>query len=489
MHEERTGFRLPGGRAWMLPYQQPSDYTPAYEDYFQEVAVGTGPGPCRGPGPADGWSFPALFRLAEGRAWALLLESGVDGTYCGSHLSDGADGIYRIRFPIAGEYKTGVPALGQAPPQPASTLPWTTPWRAVALADDAGGILTSTWPTDLAQPCAIDDPSWVRPGRASWSWLSTPDLFDWDTFARFADFAAERRWEYSLLDAGWWNVPLDRMVTYARERNVRLLLWGDSAEMYDPAERRKRLDDTAANGVAGLKVDFWSSDKQLTTRTMLDLCRDAAERHLAVVLHGCTIPRAWQRTWPNLLSAEAVLGEETYMFERDFAQRAPRHHTILPFTRNVMGPMDYTPALLSSTRFGHLTTPAHDLALTVLFTSGILHHGGHVDGYRQLPPEALDLLSSVPATWDETRCLHADVGRSVAVARRAGHVWYVAAINGTDSPVDLDLDLASLHIAAGARTIVLDDHNGGLRAASHSWPLAPGPVTLAPYGGWLARAM
>ncbi|MBI2298580.1 MAG: glycoside hydrolase family 97 N-terminal domain-containing protein, partial [Armatimonadetes bacterium] len=235
--EERTGFALPPGDAWLLPYHRPGPYTPAYEDLFQAVPVGAAPGKCRGPGPADGWSFPALFRLASGKLWALLCESGVDETGCGSHLSAGESGLYRLRFPLAGEAKKSVPALGQSPAQPLSRLPWTSPWRAVILADDAGGIVTSTLPTDLAAPCEVADTSWIRPGRASWSWLSIPDRFDRDTFHTFLDFAAERGWEYSLLDAGWWNLPLQEMATEAQRKGVRLLLWGDSTEMYDPVER------------------------------------------------------------------------------------------------------------------------------------------------------------------------------------------------------------------------------------------------------------
>ncbi|MBI5833505.1 MAG: glycoside hydrolase family 97 catalytic domain-containing protein [Armatimonadetes bacterium] len=478
---DHTGFAFTSGQAWLQPYHQPSDYTPAYEDYYQAVAIGQAPGRCRGPNPAAGWSFGGLYRLADGDAWALSVESGVDESWCGTHLSDGTDGVYRVRWPSAGEYKQKVPALLASSAAPLTTLPLTTAWRGLALAGEAGSIVTSTWPTDLAQPCEVTDPSWIAPGRASWSWLSQPERFDRRAFGTFLDFAAERGWEYELLDAGWWNVPLGEMAAAARERGVRLLLWGDSTEMYDVPDRRRRLDEAAAAGVAGFKIDFWCSDKQLAVRTMLDLCRDAAERRLVVVLHGCTIPRGWQRTWPNLLSAEAVLGEESYHFESDYGDRAAAHHAILPFTRNVIAPMDYTPALLDGAPWRHRVTAAHQLALPVLFTSGVQHHGGRADWYRALPDAALDLLGSVPAAWDESRCLAADPGRYVAVARRSGTTWFVAALNGTSAPLTLPLDLAWL--GRGSLVTCLSDGPEGTLRVGHE----VGAVSLAANGGYVLR--
>ena len=197
-------------------------------------------------------------------------------------------------------------------------------------------------------------------------------------------------------------------------------------------------------GVAGVKVDFFHSDKQDGIGRYLGILADAAEHRIMVNVHGCTIPRGWSRTWPHLMSMEGVRGAEAYLFDPGFPEAAAGHHTILPFTRNAVGPMDYTPVTFSDVTHPHLTTNAHELALAVVFESGLLHLADSAETYRSVPPAVADVLRRVPVVWDETRFLVAEPGRCVVVARRRGEDWWVAGINGLPEPRALELDLAPL---------------------------------------------
>ena len=209
-------------------------------------------------------------------------------------------------------------------------------------------------------------------------------------------------------------------------------------------------------GVKGVKVDFWHSDKQDRIQQYRDVLRDAAEFHLLVDFHGSTIPRGWSREFPNLVSMEAVFGAEQYKFARGLRGKAPRHNTILPFTRNVVGPMDYTPVTFSDSKFPHTTTDAHELALSVIFESGVQHFADSVESYRSLPDAPKQFLKDVPAAWDDTRAIAGTPGRAVLVARRAGAVWYVAGISGQDAADVMKLPLDFLGAGAWQLTLIRD---------------------------------
>jgi alpha-glucosidase len=435
--EERTGFHVPdGSRGWMLPQQEVHKYGPAYEDFFREVGAGTA------SERPDGWSFPALFKTPAGR-WILLTESALDEHYYGSHLAQNAPGnIYRIKFPDPKE------GLGVGKAEPESTLPWTLPWRVVIVGDAAGRIVESDLVDDLAPASRIADTSWIKPGRAAWSWWSKSDSPKHaEDLNRFTDLAAEMGWEYALVDANWnlmQTGTIEDVIAHAKAKNVSLVFWYNSGGPHNdvteaPRDRMDKRDVRRAEfqklrawGVKGVKVDFWHSDKQDRIRQYRELLEDAAEFQMLVNVHGCTIPRGWSREFPNLIGMEAVFGAEQYKFRDFYPAGAPRHNTILPFTRNVVGPMDFTPVTFSDAQYAHVTTNAHELALSVVFETGIQHFADSVEAYHAVPEAVRTFLKQVPSAWDETRVLSGEPGGQIVFARRDGRVWYVAGLNGTD---------------------------------------------------------
>jgi alpha-glucosidase len=441
---ELTGFTLPqNARGWLQPYHAAGPYTPAYEDFFFHVSPGDPPPDSRAK--AVGWSFPALFHVPDADAWVLLTESGTDESYCGCHLGpDSSGGIYHIAFPLADQATRGW--TNQFGPEPRYTLPWTMPWRVIVLGKSAGDIAMSSLVTDLAPPSRVSDVSWIKPGRASWAWWAYPEgpptahLFD-----SYTDFAKKMGWEYTLFDAGWWKVGLKKISDYAQSQGIAPLAWCFASDFYNPATRAEKLDSLAADGIRGVKVDFWCSDRQEAIAAMQGLFRDAAARHLEVNLHGCTIPRGWQRTWPNFLTAEAVLGTESYFYEPQYTAKAAELNTVLPFTRNAIGPMDTTPVACTPKKYARTTTAAHELATAIILNSGIIHYADKPEFFESLPPEALQVFRDAPARWDETRCLEGDPGRVVIFARRSGKSWFIAGLNGANEPLPLDLDLSPFH--------------------------------------------
>ena len=246
--------------------------------------------------------------------------------------------------------------------------------------------------------------------------------------------------------------------------------------------------------MAGVKIDFFSGDNQMNMDYCLDLLADAARHHLLVNFHGATIPRGWQRTWPNLLSTEGVYGAEWYNNVATFTQKAAAHNATLPFTRNVIGPMDYTPCTFSDSQHPHITTRAHELALTVLFESGLQHLADRPESYLAQPDKVQQFLSRLPVAWDETRFLSGYLGETVVIARRSGATWYVVGINGTDEIATLNIPLERLPAGLGAMEAFLDA-NIGLEddGKVRQWDiltLATVPSTLrcAPRGGFVMKS-
>jgi hypothetical protein len=491
---EGTAFTLPAGaQAWIAPRSPAGKYTPAYEDLYIGAPAGTA-SPLAG-----GWDFPALFEI-KGTGWVLVTESGLDEHFAASHLAGEATGnAYRVRLPDPAEGQ----GVGKA--EPSSTLPWTMPWRVVIAGRTLATLFESTLVDDLAPPSRIADTSWIVPGRASWSWWSDDDSpRNERALKEFIDFGAEMGWEYSLIDANWNLMDpaaLQRVLAHGRQKGVGMLLWYNSGgphnvvteqprdRMHDPAVRRRELAMLRDWGVKGIKVDFWQSDKQDRIKQYLDVLKDAAEFQLMVDPHGCTLPRGWSRTWPNLMSMEAVQGAEQYKFNPKYPEAAAWHNTVLAFTRNVVGSMDYTPVTFSDSKFPHLTTFGHELALSVVFESGLQHPADSVKAYRALPAAALDFLRAVPAAWDESKLLAGAPGSLVVVARRRGAEWYLAGISGTTTPQTLTVDLSGL--GPGAHTLAIVTDGSGPRAlTATSRTLAAGEaltLDLLPRGGFVAR--
>jgi len=448
---EHTGFNLPvEGKAWIMPYDTVSMYTPSYETFYTNGArIGT-----VSPNK-EGWSFPALFEVKN--KWVLITESGLNETYCASHLHPNPiNGLYKIRFPEKTE------ALGLFPELPSGSLPWNTPWRVIIVGNSCGDILESSLVTHLAEPSKIQNSDWIKPGKSSWSWWSDHDSpRNFESLKKFIDLSAEMGWEYSLVDANWDIMQggnVTELIDYARKKNIGIWLWYNSGGvinnvterprdiMFDPVKRKAEFVKLQEWGVKGVKIDFFQSDKQEVIKLYLDILRDAAENHIMVNFHGCTLPRGWQRTYPNLLSMEAVRGAENYGYDADYPQKAVWHNTIYPFTRNVVGPMDYTPVTFSNQRYSHLTSNAYELALAVVFESGILHLADKVDSYINLDSNIKKFLRDLPTTWDETRFIAGEPGKYVVIARRKGRKWFIGGINGQSNSQKISLNVANFNL-------------------------------------------
>lgn len=486
IQSESTGFTLPSeARGWLQPYHSAGTYTPAYEDFYFPVSPGDPPPESRGK--TVGWAFPALFKVHQAETWVLLTESGTDEAYSACHMGpDSSGGIYRIAFPKTDEATKGHPS--KIGPEPRHTVPWTMPWRVMVLGKSAGDIATATLVTDLAAPSKIADTSWIKPGRASWAWWSYPDgPATAELFNGFTDLAAKMTWEYTLFDAGWWDPGLGTISDHARAKKVMPLVWMPASDAYDAERCARKLDQLAAAGVRGVKVDFWCSDRQETIAAQLRLMKDAAERKLVVNFHGCTLPRGWQRTWPNYLTCEAVLGTESYFYESRYTEKAAELNTVLPFTRNAVGPMDVTPVAVTAKKYQRTTTAAHELATSIIATSGIIHYADSPDFFESLPPEALQILRDAPARWEETRCLLGEPGKAAIFARRSGKTWFIAGLNGTGKPLPVTLDLSAFK-EFPRRLMVAEGPDALIQAAvSPVADAAEWKHELPPRGGFILR--
>jgi alpha-glucosidase len=494
--QELSGFHVPAGsQAWLLPYDLPGMYAPAYESFWQHaVAAGT-------PSPTTaGWCMPALFRTPANQ-WALIMDTNVGGSYAAMHLEPQAEqGVYRVAFPEPGE------ANGLGGAAPSSRLPWVTPWRVVMAGSDPGAIVNSTLMTDLADPSIISDTSWIVPGRASWSWWSSdPSPTDYQALVPFVNLARDMTWEYTLVDAGWntmGNGGNHRDLTaYAASQNVGTLLWYNSGgphnsvvdlvprdRIHDAATRKAEFQAISQAGVRGVKIDFFHGDGQVMMQYYADILRDAAEHHLLANFHGSTIQRGWQRTYPNLMSTESVRGAEWYKFDAKYAADAARRNTILVFTRNAVGSMDFTPVTFTDATHHHVTTFAHELALSIVFESGIQHFADRVAGYTALPAGPRAFLMTVPTTWQDTRYLEGTPGDYVVLARRKGRQWYVGGITGDANTRPLRVDLSFLDEGRFSASVIADG------ASDESFAEATTQVTrsdvlsvaMRPRGGFVA---
>lgn len=468
------------GRFWGQPYDFATQWQPAYETPFVNASPIGAPVEALG----TGWGFPSLFAI-EGGAWLLLHEAGLSASFHGSHLQpDAPGGEYSIAFPLAKS------AWGYGKALSASTRPWALPWRIGIVGRNAGEILESNLVFDFATPSKLTDTAWIKPGIASWSWLSDHSSSrNLESLKRFIDLSAEMGWPYSLIDANWNTISptaMDDLVAYGADKNVGLFFWYNSGGRHNtvPEAPRNIMDKRETRraefaklkrlGVKGVKVDFFHSDKQDMIGLYLDILEDAAAFQIMVNFHGSTIPRGWARTWPNLVTMEAVRGGEVYTFpsEPDYGALAPWHNTILPFTRNVIGSMDYTPVIYADQLIPRLTTNGHETALAVLFESGVQHIGDSAQSLRQIPSDYKSFFRNLPTAWDETRYLAGTPGDHVVLARRAGTQWYVAGINGRPSERAVTLDLSFLTPLPAPATLLHDQPGDEGRSFASS------PLTL-----------
>ena len=386
------------------------------------------------------WCYPALFRLKDTSCWYLIHEADLAATYCGTKLSNKEnESIYKLAFP---DQKDG---RGTGESTPAINLPWKSPWR-VAVIGSLADIVAATLVDDVSTPSVIKNTDWIKPGAVSWNyWSSNHGTKDYRIVTAFADLAAQMNWPYTLLDWEWDSMTnggnVEDAAKYALSKGVKPLIWynsgGDHTYVNSTPKDRMLTHESRVEeftrlrklGFAGVKIDFFESEKQNMIRYYLAILEDAAKFEMLVYFHGCIVPRGWARTYPNLMTYEAVRGAEWYNNGPEFTATAPEHNTILPFTRNVVGAMDYTPVTFTNSQFPHLTSYGHELALSVVFESGLQHFADRPEGYSLLPDAPKTFLKEVPNAWDETRLLDGYPGKDLIMARRKGAAWYLGGIS------------------------------------------------------------
>lgn len=492
--DELTSFAFPAdARAWLQPMAAAktgySRVNPSYEEHYQMgIAVGT-----PSPMPA-GWVFPALFR--SGSNWVALTEAGMDGHFHASRLqADSTGGIYRIGLPDPREVFTGGKLLAEV------DGPLTTPWRVLAIGP-LKTVMESTLGTDLAAPAVPFDKARLKPGHASWSWALLKDAGTvFDTQKRFIDYAADMRWNYTLVDAEWdrqiGDAKMKELADYGRTKNVGLLAWYNSSGDWNDtpqtpksalltrADRQREFARMKALGVAGLKVDFFGGDGASMQAYYVDLLKESAAAGLLMNFHGATLPRGWSRTYPHLMTAEAVRGLEFTTFTQEDQDAVATHAAMLPFTRNLFDPMDFTPMVFGDIpNIKRRTRNGFELAESVLFLSGIQHFAETPEGMATVPASVKGLLRELPRHWDEVRFLDGEPGKFVVLARRAGKQWFIAGLNAEDGPREVKLDLGWLKQREGQ--LITD--GAGEREFSEAKLTAPAAtVMIAPRGGFVAR--
>jgi len=496
LKEEVSSFHfLPDTRAWLQPMQVAKtgygSSNPAYEEYYSKgIPVGT-PSVLGG-----GWVFPALFQTGE--TWVVITEAALGRNYCASRLRDQSpDGEYAVGFPDPRE------TIDNQPANPSSSLPWLTPWRIIAIGS-LKTIAESMLGTDLADKATQPLASWIKPGKAAWSWPQLGDRSaNFDTQKQFIDYAFDMGWSYCLIDA-WWDrqIGYDKMKElsdYASTKNVGLLLWYNSAGSWNSVKQTPRdkllthesrvqeFSRLKEMGIKGLKVDFFGGDGQPVINYYHDLLEDAAPYGLLMNFHGATLPRGWERTYPHLMSMEAIRGFEFITFQQTNADEEPSHAALLPFTRNVFDPMDFTPVCLDKIGGTKLrTTHAFELALSVIFVSGIQHYVDVPAGMAKMPDYVKDFMKRLPSIWDDTKFIDGYPGKLVVLARKVRGHWYVAGINGESVEKKLTLDLSPLSgVKAGQ---LITDGDGDQLFIKQD--VRPGPdkklgVTLKPNGGFV----
>lgn len=461
IEEELSGYKFPSiTTTFLTPQATPMTgwmkTKPSYEEeYVADDVLGK---------PSKygvGYTFPALFHVGD-RGWVLLSETGVNSLYCGSKLSEGTtDGLYQIAFPEAGENN------GIGRPNPTIALPGYTPWRTITVGENLKPIVETTIPFDLVTPQYAPSKDYTF-GRATWSWLEWQDnSINVDDQKKFIDLSAAMGYEFTLVD-NWWDTKIghekiEQLVAYGKDKGVGLCLWynsngfwndapqGPKNKMNTAVARRKEMEWMQRIGVKGIKVDFFGGDKQETMKLYEDILADANDYGLVVIFHGCTLPRGWERMYPNFVGSEAVLASENLIFTQHANDMEAYNATLHPFIRNAVASMDFGPVLLNKrhnreNNGGTIrkTTETFQAATAVVFQTPVQNFGITPNNLTDAPASIIDFLKKVPTTWDETLLLGGYPGKYVLLARRHADTWYIAAINAEENEKQVEVNLSML---------------------------------------------
>ena len=481
--KEQAAYVIPEGmKRWMMQWTDGAEgFYPLQTTYKVKAQRSFSAVSKDADGNCIRWSFPVLLEANDG-VFALLTEANIEkGQSASSLYNDGE--LFRV-VQDEGENKGH------------------SPWRVVVVGS-LGDVVESTLVTDVSEPCKLEDTGWIHPGVVSWVyWAYNHGSDDYNIIKKYSDLAATLHLPYVLIDAEWDRMKdgktIEDAVSYAKSKGVKPLIWYNSSvgwvdgaptpkyRLNKPEDREKEFAWCEKIGVAGVKIDFFSGENQKNMDFCIDLMESAARHHLLVNFHGATVPRGWQRTYPNLLSTEGVYGAEWYNNVPTFTKAAASHNATLPFTRNVVGPMDYTPCAFSDSQHPHITSHAHELALTVLFESGLQHLADRPESFLAQPQDVQDFLSLLPAAWDETRFVSGYPGESCVLARRSGNTWYVAGINGTDETKTLSVPLPFIKKVREA-TLFADSGNKEQPWSIETIKKLPATVTCQPRGGFIFR--
>lgn len=469
--QEMTSFRLPEKTTtFITPQSDPMIGWKRTKPSYEEVYSADAPMTARSQ-YGRGYTFPALFRVGDD-GWVLVSETGTDGRYAGCRLLDyNPETGYTIGLPMEGENN----GIGQS--TPGMALPALTPWRTITVGRTLAPIVETTVAYDVVEERYAASETY-RPGRYTWSWLIWQDnSINYKDQVAFIDLAAEMGYEYCLVDGCWdTNIGRERMAElsrYARSKGVSLMLWYNSNGYWNDAlqtpkqkmntvgERRREMAWMKSIGVKGIKVDFFGGDKQMTMQLYEDILTDANDFGLQVVFHGCTLPRGWERMFPNFVASEAVLASENVYFTEEAARREAFDLTMHPFCRNTVASMDWGGTIMNTRmsrdnkrRHRRHTTNVFEMAAAVVIQTSIQCIAIQPNNLKELTADELTFLRSVPTQWDETRFVDGYPGRYAVIARRSGDRWLIAGLNATDAPLTLTLDLP---FVAGRQLTALTD--------------------------------
>ena len=455
--KEATGFAFPDGTTTFLcPQSKPmggfARTSPSYETSYtaDDVAGKNGWG--------EGYTFPCLFRNGD-NGWVLVSETGVNGGYCASRLLGHKGGVYTIGFPQEGE------ANGNGTVSPGIALPGETPWRTITVGKTLAPIVETTVPFDVVKPLYQAKGEYTY-GRGSWSWIIGMDgSTNYKEQLRYIDFSAAMGYQSVLVDALWdkqiGRDKIEELAKYGKNKGVALYLWYNSNGYWNDAPqtprsimdnaiaRRKEMKWMQSIGIRGIKVDFFGGDKQMTMQLYEDILSDANEYGLLVIFHGCTLPRGWERMYPNFASSEAVLASENLHFSQGSCDNEAFNATLHPFIRNTVGSMDFGGSALNKYYNAdnaprgswRVTSDVYALATAVLFQSPVQHFALAPNNLTDSPSWAIDFMKEVPTTWDEVRFIDGYPGKYVILARRHGDKWYIAGVNAQKETLKLKVNL------------------------------------------------
>lgn len=476
---EYTAYTVPKGtRRWLQEYEL------GYEKFFPLSTDGK----LADRPEVNLWGYPALVEPQDS-VFVLITEANIRRGHCGSLLYNGDQrDSYQVQL---------------ADKQPISDGSWESPWRLLIIGD-LSDVVESTLVTDVSDPSKVEDTEWITPGMVSWIyWAYNHGSKDYQRVKEYIDLAVRMKWPYDLIDWEWDEMEnggnLQDAVKYALQQGIKPLLWYNSSTSWlgpGPLYRLNRKEDREKEykqlsdmGVAGIKVDFFAGDSVATMNYYMDLLEDAVKYKLILNFHGATIPRGWQRTYPHMMSVEGVYGAEWYNNNAMLTNRAAEHNATLPFTRNVIGPMDYTPGTFSDSQHPHITSHGHELALPVIFESALQHMPDKPSVYDNLPEAVKHLLAELPTTWDDTKLLAGYPGTEVVMARKKGDIWYIAGINGTNEPRTLRVSLEDIPVRGKKMSLFKDGTDDRNFAIEENIPLPDGQTDLEigclPRGGFV----